>query len=114
MAPLGMQMSTEEWGGTCRGETTTGKPCIHRTRTGDPLCPLHTGIARRQAHYAKSKARDKIERPMAYWAVRYPTAHARWCRKNPERGPEYERIPDRLMCRYLYEIGVSIALMEDS
>ena len=51
---------------------------------------------------------------MAYWAVRYPTAHARWCRKNPERGPEYERIPDRLMCRYLYEIGVSIALMEDS
>ena len=112
MATLGMQMSTEEWGGTCQAETTTDKPCIHRTRTGDPLCPLHTGIARRQAHYAKSKAQDKIERPMAYWAVRYPTAHARWARKNSDPIPEYNKIPDQLMRRYLYEIGVSIALME--
>jgi hypothetical protein len=49
---------------------------------------------------------------MAYWAVRYPTAHARWSRKNSDPIPEYNKIPDQLMRRYLYEIGVSIALME--
>lgn len=112
MAPLGMQMSTEEWGGTCQAETTTDKPCVHRTRAGHSLCTLHANIAERDAYYAAAKARDKVERPMEYWAFRYPEAHARWCRKNYDPIHEYNTIPDQLMRRYLYEIGVSIALME--
>jgi hypothetical protein len=107
-----MQM-TEEWGGTCEAETTTGKACINKTRTGQCLCPLHKGIAAREANYRRFKAEYKAERPMAYWAVRYPEAHARWCRINAPIA-EYEKIPDQLMRQYLYEIGVSIALMEDS
>lgn len=113
MAALGVPMSTEEWGGTCQAETTTDKPCIHRTRTGRTLCPLHTGIAVREAHYQNYKAEYEKNRPIAYWAVRYPEAHARWSRKSSDPIPEYNKIPDQLMRQYLYEIGVSIALMED-
>ena len=108
-----MPMSTEEWGGTCQAETTTDKPCIHRTRTGHSLCTLHANIAEREAYWAAVKAQDKVERPMAYWAVRYQEAHARWARKNSDPIPEYNKIPDQLLRRYLYEIGVSIALMSD-
>lgn len=50
---------------------------------------------------------------MEYWAVRYQEAHARWARKNSDPIPEYNKIPDQLLRRYLYEIGVSIALMGD-
>lgn len=106
-------MSTEEWGGTCQAATTTDKPCILATRTDGFLCTLHAGIAEREEYWQAVKARQKAERPMEYWAFRYPEPHARWCRKNYKPTHEYNTIPDQLMRRYLHEIGVSIALMED-